>query len=122
MATMRSPAPAGDARRLLAPEEEPKALEQIEARKRFREVAFDPHSPAALRVAPLTRRRQHAEADARQGGIYPDPRGELEAVVVRHLRVDDDEIKWRALRLAGAAGRARGRGAPCPSARDPPPR
>ncbi len=81
------------------------AHDQLGARDRLGEVGLDAEVAAALRVAFLAHRREHQQARAAVPAVAAHGLGELEAVPVGHLAVDDREVVGRAREL-GAVQRA----------------
>ena len=79
-------------------------FEEIRARDRFRQIPADAQLAAALAVAALARRCQHQQPGAGQRLVGANSCGELEAVHVRHLHIQNCQIVRRSLR-DGAAQR-----------------
>ena len=76
-------------------------FDEIGPRDRLREIRLDPHLPAALPIAPLPRRREDQQLGRRQIAIGAHGRGELEAVLIGHLSVEDGDVEGGA-RCGGA--------------------
>jgi len=74
----------------------------------FGEICLDAQLPAALAVAPLTGGRENQEARFLQGAIGADRGGELEAVLIGHLRIENRQVVRRS-RSRGAAQRLEAR-------------
>src|SRR6266516_3643453 len=67
-------------------------FDEIGPRNGFGEIGLDAQVPAALAIAALPRRSEDQELGSRQLGIGPNGAGQLEAVEVGHLGVQDGEV------------------------------